>query len=368
MTTAHRRGFGNIRKLPSGRFQARYTAPDGRKIPAATTFRHRIDAEGWLHERARDLDAGRWREVEPERVTFAAYAEAWLRERHVNGRPLRPRTVEHYGQLLDRYLLPTFGPRLLASITPGDVKRWHAATLTDRPTMRSHAYGLLRTVLGSAVTDELLTVNPARIPGAGRGKTARKIRPASVAEITALADAMPERLRLMVLLGSWCALRFGEVIELRRGDIDLNAEQIHVRRAAVRTSAGHQITDPKSEAGVRDVSIPPHLLPMIEDHLAKYVGNSGDSLLFPAENGGHLQPSTFNRWWYKARDKAGRPDLRFHDLRHSGAVLAALTGATLKELMDRLGHSTPAAALRYQHTAQGRDRELAALLSKLADA
>jgi integrase len=74
-----------------------------------------------------------------------------------------------------------------------------------------------------------------------------------------------------------------------------------------------------------------------------------------------------NRWYYKARDKAGRPDLRFHDLRHSGAVLAASTGATLVELMGRLGHSTPAAAMRYQHAAQGRDREIAALLSKLAN-
>jgi integrase len=73
-----------------------------------------------------------------------------------------------------------------------------------------------------------------------------------------------------------------------------------------------------------------------------------------------------NRWFYKARDKAKRPDLRFHDLRHSGAVLAASTGATLAELMGRLGHSTPQAAMRYQHAAQGRDREIAALLSKLA--
>ena len=60
-----------------------------------------------------------------------------------------------------------------------------------------------------------------------------------------------------------------------------------------------------------------------------------------------------------------RPDLRFHDLRHSGAVLAAATGATLAELMGRLGHSTPAAAMRYQHAAQGRDKQIAALLSKL---
>ena len=69
----------------------------------------------------------------------------------------------------------------------------------------------------------------------------------------------------------------------------------------------------------------------------------------------------------KARAAAGRPDLRWHDLRHSGAVLAAATGASIAELMARLCHSTPTAAMRYQHAAQGRDREIAALLSKLAN-
>ena len=99
-------------------------------------------------------------------------------------------------------------------------------------------------------------------------------------------------------------------------------------------------------------TIPPHIIPLIEAHLAKYVGTGRDSLLFPADNGGHLQPSTLYRHWYRARDAAGRADLRWHDLRHSGAVLAAATGATLAELMARLGHSTPAAAMRYQHAAQ----------------
>ena len=91
-----------------------------------------------------------------------------------------------------------------------------------------------------------------------------------------------------------------------------------------------------------------------------------NALLFPAEHGGHLAPGHAYRQFYKARDAAGRPDLRFHDLRHSGAVLAALTGATLAELMARLGHSTPQAAMRYQHAAHGRDRQIAAALSKIA--
>ena len=125
------------------------------------------------------------------------------------------------------------------------------------------------------------------------------------------------------------------------------------------------MTTPKSDAGIRDVEIPPHLLPAIKDHLVRFVGPEKNALLFPAQHGGHLAPASLYRPFYSARDAAGRPDLRWHDLRHSGAVLAAATGATLAELMARLGHSTPAAAMRYQHAARGRDRQIAKLLSNL---
>jgi integrase len=107
-------------------------------------------------------------------------------------------------------------------------------------------------------------------------------------------------------------------------------------------------------------------MPAIRAHLVEHTAPGADALLFPAQHGGHLAPGSLARWFYRARAAAGRPDLRFHDLRHSGAVLAAQSGATLAELQGRLGHSTPQAAMRYQHVAEGRDRALAEALSRLA--
>jgi integrase len=364
-----KRTFASINRIASGRWQVRYTGPDGMRRYAPHTFADRVTAEAFVVNLRRRIDRDQWDATgdQPKaHITFGVYAAGWLADRHVAGRPIKPRTRAHYQNILDDHLLPAFGNRHLSAITPKDVRDWHAATLTDRPTMRAHAYSLLRTVMASAVNDELIDANPCRIVGAGRTKRIHKPKPASVDELAELTAAMPERLQLMVLLASWCALRFGETVELRRGDIDLSAEVIRVRRAAVRVGGQYQITTPKSDASIRDVDIPPHIIPIIETHLAKHVGKSCDSLLFPADNGGHLQPSTLARHWYKARDAAGRPDLRWHDLRHSGAVLAAATGASLAELMERLGHSTPTAAMRYQHAARGRGREIAALLSKLA--
>ena len=365
-----KRDFATIRQLPSRRWQVRYTGPDDIRRAAPHTFAHRVDADTYVAQKRKEIYRETWDaddDSKPERTTFGAYATSWLAHRQVAGRPIKARTREHYQAILNDHLLGTFGNRQMAAIKPKHVRDWYAETLTDHPTMRSHAYSLLRTIMGSAVNDELIDANPCRVVGAGRARRVHKIRPASVEELAVLTEEMPEKLRLMVTLASWCALRFGETVELRRGDIDLSGEVIRIRRAAVRTKGAYSPTTPKSDAGIRDVAIPPHIIPQIENHLAKFVGGERDSLVFEPDNGGHLQPSTLYRHWYKARGKAGRKVLRWHDLRHSGAVLAAATGASIAELMARLGHSTPAAAMRYQHAAQGRDREIAPLLSKLAN-
>jgi len=361
-----KRGFGQITKLPSGRYRARYTGPDGVRHPARYTFETRQDAEAWLVAERRILDSEDWqppkeRSTGRSALTFGEYAEKWLA-----ARSLEARTKAHYRRLLDRLILPTFGTVALKRITSDAVREWHATTALDRPTLRSHAYGLLRTILGSAEKDDLITRNPAYIRGAGNAKRVKKIRPATLVELEALVAAMPDRYRAMTLLAAWCGLRFGELAELRRGDVDTKAGVLRVRRGVVRADGQTIVKRPKSDAGIRDVAIPPHLLPLVREHLLQHAEKGKDGLLFPASNGGHLAPSTLYRVFYRAREAAGRPDLRWHDLRHGGAVMAAQTGATLAELMGRLGHSTPGAALRYQHAAQGRDAEIARALSALA--
>lgn len=373
-----RRSFGRLRQFRSGRWKAGYTGPDGLLYEAANTFAAKEDAEAWLADRRREIDRELWsppataeqkRAKRDADVTFGEYSGNWIATRTVRGRSLRPRTVMHYRQILDRHLLPTFGGKPVRAITMQDVDRWYAKTLTEHPTKRAHAYSILKTILETAREhDRLIEANPCAIRGAGTIRRKIKPRPATLDELELIVGEMPEQLKLMVLLATWTALRFGELVELRRGDIDTDDGVIRVRRAAVRIENGWQVGDPKSDAGIRDVAIPPHIMPAVTEHLANHVGKKQDSLLFPAKGGGHLQPSTMQRHYYRARSKAKRPDLRFHDLRHTGAVLAAQTGATLAELMARLGHSTPQAAMRYQHAAQGRDRQIAEAMSRLAGA
>jgi integrase len=363
-----RRGFGYIRRLPSGRYQASYTGPDLVRHTAPDTFHTKGDAEGWLGREQSLIASGAWtspadRGKRATQTLLREYAESWLIRRD-----LKPTTRHLYRQLLDKHILPSLGDVPLRAITPRLVADWHHGLDATHKTRRAHSYSLLRSILASAVLEQEIPSNPCIIRGAGVTKRARKIEPATIGQLEAIAGAMPKKYRPMVMLASWCGLRFGETAELRRKDLDLRNGIVHVRRGVTRAGATVVVGTPKSDAGTRDVAIPPHLLPMLLEHLDAMPMRGKDGLLFPAADGiSHLAPTTLYRVFYRARDAAGRPDLRWHDLRHTGAVLAAQTGATLAELMGRLGHSTPSAAMRYQHAARGADARIAAALSALAE-
>ncbi len=360
---------GHVRKLPSGRWQARYTFPGGAgRRPAPTTFQTKRDANAWLHQMDADVTRGAWRPGPATTiVSFADYSQRWLTARRVKGRPLADRTLEGYNDVLDKFILPTFRSLPMHTIDRTTIDHWYDRTATGRPTYRARSYSLLRAILATAVDDGYLDVNPAHIRGAGSSVRRHEVRPATLVELSAITAAMPPRYRLAIVLASFCALRFGELTELRRRDVDTKDGVLHVRRGVVLVDGRFVVKGPKSAAGVRDVAIPPVLLPLVREHLLAHAAPGPDGLLFSARSdpAAHLRQSSLAKVFYPARAAAGRPDLRFHDLRHTGAVLAAQTGATLAELMGRLGHSTAGAAMRYQHVASGRD---AVIASRISDA
>lgn len=375
----NRRGFGRIEKRDSGRYRAGYTGPDGRLYRAPMTFDARDDAVAWLSARRAEIQMEVWAPAAAARAAFRRdlptlreYGDTWLENRRTRGRELRPTTREQYRMILDTYIYPTFGDEPLDLISADAVNGWYDALAPGKETIRSQAHSLLRTIFTSAASERpqpLIPYNPAHIRGAGNVKRAHRVRPASLSELETIVAALPDRYQLMALLAAWCALRFGELAELRRGDIDLRANRVSITRGVVRAGGKFVVGSPKSDAGVRDVAIPPHLIPVVKAHLKNHTGMGKDGLLFPAaaDSNAHMAPSTLYKVYYPARKAAGRDDLRWHDLRHTGAVLAAQTGATLAELMGRLGHSTPGAAMRYQHVAEDRDTEIAKRLSALAE-
>jgi hypothetical protein len=204
--------------------QASYIGPDDKLHKAPTTFAAKIDAEGWLTDRRREIDRDLWspaatpQQKRAKRVmgtVFEDFATKWLDTRKVKGRLLRPRTRAHYESLLKQHINPTFGRRTIRTITVEDVERWYAKTSTDKPLLRAHAYSLLRTILESArkPPHKIIESNPCVIHGAGSADRKIRPKPLTVNQLTVLVSEMPDNLQAMVLLGCWCALRFGELVE-----------------------------------------------------------------------------------------------------------------------------------------------------------
>lgn len=182
-------------------------------------------------------------------------------------------------------------------------------------------------------------------------------------------ESTPDRWKLALLLAALCQLRRGEILGLQRRDVDPLHGIISIDRTWTAVSKSSSVLGPpKTDAGRWRVAVPPNVAEPLKVHLSKHVGAAPESWIFPGEGGKPASPWTLNHAWSKARGQGARPDLRLHDLRHSGLTWAAATGANTAELMRRAGHSSAQAALRYQHATEDRDRVLADALGTLATA
>ena len=175
-------------------------------------------------------------------------------------------------------------------------------------------------------------------------------------------------MQIAVALAAWCQLRRGEVLGLRRCDIDLSSDTLTVALTRGTGTKGTTIIkEPKSDAGRRVLLIPPSLLPMLSYHLATFVEAESDAPVLTGERCGPLRPRVLQGKWSTARAEVDRPDLHFHDLRHSGLTWTAAAGTTTAELMHRGGHKSNVAALRYQHVTTAWERDIAEALPTLTN-
>lgn len=391
---ANRASFGNVRKLPSGRFQARYPDPSGRSMTAPTTFATKRDALDHIAGVRADRMRGTYRDHRAGDAPFGQYAADWIANGGSRGR-LAPKTRANNEDLLAGLLSP-LQDHALNSITPSVVRTWYsraqkdlAATLKRRadearrkvletakrrgieppeappiPTGESRlrqAYALLRSILQTAVRDGLIGSNPCQIVGAG--SVAHPERPLmSPEDLAAIVNAMPEQWTLPIHVMFGAHLRLGELVALQRGDYAGGA--LRVERQTIRVR-GEFITTATKTGAARSVALPPRIAAEVEAHLAATSG-SAKLPLFPRADGGAITGNALGQAWRKAARGVGLGRFHVHDVRHAGLTMAAQGGATTRELMARAGHSTARAALIYQHAAEERNIAIAATLDTLA--
>ncbi len=375
---AGRRGFGEVERRVNASgtvtHRARYAMPNGTRY--SRTLQTRMDAEAWLVAERALIDRDEWtppqarRAAAEKRERESAYNTVkGFSERYLTERSLRPTTVRGYRSLLKSRILPYFGPMPLTSVTLSEVKRWRAALDPANEATNAAAYRLLRSILQAAEEEELIDRAPPKIRGASSSRVRNVAKPASFDEIAAIVDAMPDRLKLLIVLAAFVGLREGELLELRRSDLDGVTGRIEVTRKVDKDAdaeipgacpnCGRHISAPKTRSGIRTVHVPPPFLPMLQAHLLEHTAPGTDGLLFPGDRTDHMSVRYLMDRYRPAREVAGRPDLTIHHLRHTALTLAGQHGATAAELQARAGHASQAAMAIYQHATLDRDKALA---------
>ncbi|MHA6623914.1 tyrosine-type recombinase/integrase [Pseudonocardia sichuanensis] len=313
--------------------------------------------------------ADEWTDPNRAKVLLSDYAGRWISERP----GLRPRTVELYRWLLRKHIAPHIGDVQLGRLTTPAIRRWRADLLASgvSQSIAAKSYRLLRAVLATAVEeDRILARNPCRVKGADRENPAE--RPVlTIPQVFALADAMRyRRFRALILLTAFATLRWGEVTALRRCDVAPDGSWVRINFAHTEVPGrGIVVGPPKSRAGVRTVSVPAPIAVEVVKHLLAYVEAAPDALIFTGPKGAALRRGNFNTLvrWIETVGKLGMQGVHFHDLRHTGNLLAAQSGVSTKDLMARMGHDDMRAALIYQRATSEADRQIADRLARLVD-
>jgi integrase len=337
-------------------------------------FRSKGEARAWRDKTRSEVHRGEYVELAKARTLFGTFAEDWLATAD-----LRPTTRANYRHLLD-HQLAAWADVPLCNITSTAVRQWVGKLRstprprTKRPPARSSvvkAYGVLKHILKVAAEEGYIQRNPCNVD---MGKDVKPdLYCPTPAEVMTLAGLVPANYRALVLVAGYGGLRWGEAVALRRKNVDVANGCVYVKEAVVETIEHAMYLQPmlKTEAGERTVYLPAAVVSALALHLANHAEAGPDGLLFYASrttpgSRPYLRRTNWTqRVWKPAVKASGLPHVRFHDLRHAAATLAAQSGATTAELMAHIGHASPQASLRYQHAADDRMRSLSGRLDAL---
>jgi integrase len=330
-------------RLPDGRQLKKRIGPahTGRGRPPAGTYTKRT-ARAWLEDLLRQADAGELAaQICPE-VTFADAAREWLRYVE-HDRACKPSTLRSYRSSVEGRLIPAFGTRPLAEITPEELERWRNA-LTVSPRTKNKLLTELHGIFRRARRAYGLPRNPAAEVEMLRAPRKAEIDVFSPEEVRALVRAAADQQdAALYLTAAFTGLRRGELIALRWRDVDFAGSHIRVTASF---SAG-ALTAPKSGR--------PRAVPMSRDVAAalallgqreRWTGD--DDLVFPGTLGGYLDGDALGKRYHQARERAGLRRLRFHDLRHTFGT-AMITQADIVRVKEWMGHAEIETTERYLH-------------------
>ncbi|WP_340540408.1 tyrosine-type recombinase/integrase [Nocardioides sp. GXZ039] len=331
-----------IKKLPSGRWQARHRpVPGGKQV--ARNFDRKLDAVRWLDAQKAAVLTGTYADPGAGRITFREYATAWqAAQTH------RPNTAAAVDSALRVHALPRFGDRPIASIRPTEVQAWvRDLSSTLAPSTVRVTYQHLRSVFRAAELDRVISRTPCeqvKLPRAARPR----VTPLATEVVLGAAERMPDRWRALVTLMAGTGLRPGEAAGLCLEQVEMLRKTLHVDRQLLLRP---RVLGPvKTESSDRFVPFGEVVAHALAAHMATYPpGEHG--LVFTDVFGAPVNRDEVGRAFKAAAVASGGPaTARLHDLRHYYASLLIRAGEDVKVVQDRLGHASARETLdTYSH-------------------
>ncbi|MGH8973893.1 MAG: tyrosine-type recombinase/integrase [Acidimicrobiia bacterium] len=314
-------------------WRARYTDPHG--VGRSKTFTRKADADAFVVTVEADKLRGEWRDPKLGRRLFGEVAREW-QAAQVHDES----TAALVDNALRNHILPTFEHRPLAAIRTSEVQAWvKGRSEVLAPSTLGVVYRWLAAIFAAAVGDGIIGQSPCR--GVKRPTVEKPlVVPLAAEAVFALAGAVPERYRALVVATAGTGLRQGEAFGLTVTDVDFLRRTVHVRRQ-VKLLAGRPpfLAPPKTPSSLRAVPLPDVVLEALSEHVRRFppVGEQ----LFTDEDGRLLHRGRFNTMWRKAAAAAGvAKGTGFHDLRHFYASALIASGASVKVVQARLGHKS----------------------------
>jgi integrase len=358
------------------RYRARWLDPSGKE--KCQTFTLKREAQAHLDSVTAAMHTGHYVDPKDQQMTLAQYVTLWTPGQRWSDSSRKQKLSN-----LRMTVLPRFGDRRMVTILPSEIRAWlNELAETYKPSsVRAHG-SLLLQILKSARLDKVIPSNPGegvKLPA--EGKNAIVIP--SPEQVAALITAAPGRYRACVWLGVGAGLRQAEMtgLTIDRLHMPLGTPVLGVTRAAKATIAVNQQLarrtggglylkpTTKSEAGMRTLSMPPQVAEALTAHLTAYPATHEWGLLFTTPAGAPLDSSTWSDVWEDITERAGLPDVRFHDLRHYAvSSLIRFSGATPKEIQKFAGHASQQTTYdTYGHLwADSEDRILSGLTDALS--
>jgi integrase len=322
-------------KSPTGTlYRAQYRSPTHRLI-AKRGFATVDEAHRWLTTEKAKLITGDWIDPRKAKVTVATLAPAWLKLKEARLKPSAFRVLEGAWR---NHVEPAWGSVPISRVVNSDVASW-VAGIGKSPTVVHRAYGVLVGILDQAVRDGRIPRNTAaNIESLPRRESVKKRRYLTPAELQAVAAHSGKHRALVLTLG-YCGLRTGELIALRKEDIDLERRRINVYRNVVEHGQQFDEGTTKTLAGARLVPIPLIVSEALRERLD---GLEDDALVFPSATGGYMSRVRASEgsksWWKTALKAAGVPNMVMYDLRHTAASIAVSAGGSVLAVQRMLGH------------------------------